>query len=56
MEYLVVKWLHMAAVAAANGTDLPPRYWTFLKWWVGLGVIAFTALVVVFYLMVAKPA
>ena len=45
----------MAIVAAAADSELPQRYWTFLKWWVALGVVAFVALIVVFYLMVAKP-
>jgi len=35
---------------------LPPRYWQFLRGWVLLGIPAFVALVVVFYLMVAKPS
>ena len=26
-----------------------------LRWWVALGIVAFVALVAVFYLMVAKP-
>ena len=31
------------------------EYWTFLRYWTALGVVAFVALIVVFYLMVAKP-
>lgn len=54
--WMQIKMRDMAAIANANGTELPPRYWTFLKWWVALGIVAFMALVVVFYLMVAKPA
>jgi uncharacterized membrane protein len=54
--WMQIKMRDMAATAAANGTELPPRYWTFLKWWVALGIVAFAALVIVFYLMVAKPA
>lgn len=54
--WMQIKMRDMAASAAANGTELPQRYWSFLKWWVALGVVAFFALVVVFYLMVAKPA
>lgn len=53
--WMQIKMRDMAVTAAANGTELPPRYWTFLKWWVALGIVAFSALVVVFYLMVAKP-
>lgn len=54
--WMQIKMRDMAVVAAANGTELPPRYWNFLKGWVALGIVAFAALVVVFYLMVAKPA
>ncbi|HEY5759588.1 MAG TPA: DUF2269 domain-containing protein [Steroidobacter sp.] len=54
--WMQIKMRDMAVTAAANGTELPQRYWNFLKWWVALGIVAFSALVVVFYLMVAKPA
>jgi uncharacterized membrane protein len=54
--WMQIKMRDMAGAAAASGTQLPQRYWTFLKWWVALGIVAFAALVIVFYLMVAKPA
>jgi uncharacterized membrane protein len=54
--WMQIKMRDMAAAANASNTELPPRYWAFLKWWVALGVVAFMALVVVFYLMVTKPA
>ncbi|WP_116809080.1 DUF2269 family protein [Steroidobacter cummioxidans] len=54
--WMQIKMRDMAVAAAANGTQLPQLYWDFLKWWVALGIVAFTALVAVFYLMVAKPA
>jgi uncharacterized membrane protein len=58
--WLPVVWMQirmrdMARAAAAAGTALPDRYWRYLRRWVALGVVAFAALVVVFYLMVAKP-
>ena len=58
--WLPVVWMQlrmrdMAAVAARERSELPARYWHFLNAWVGLGVVAFLSLVVVFYLMVAKP-
>jgi len=58
--WLPVVWMQlrmrdMAEAAGARGEPLPPRYWTFLRRWVALGIPAFFALVVVFYLMVAKP-
>jgi uncharacterized membrane protein len=59
--WLPVVWMQirmrdMAKAALSQGTPLPEQYWRFLRAWVSLGVIAFAALVVVFYLMVAKPS
>ncbi len=58
--WLPVVWMQIrmrdfARLAAAAGDPLPHAYWTMLRAWVALGVVAFAALVVVFYLMVAKP-
>jgi uncharacterized membrane protein len=58
--WLPVVWMQirmrdMATVAAASGGALPDRYWTYLRRWTALGVPAFLALVIVFWLMVAKP-
>ncbi len=59
--WLPVVWLQlrmrdMAERAAHAGEPLPPLYWRYLRTWTALGVPAFVALVVVFYLMVAKPS
>jgi uncharacterized membrane protein len=59
--WLPVVWMQirmrdMAAEAARTGAAMPEKYWVYLRAWTALGVIAFGALVVVFYLMVAKPA
>jgi uncharacterized membrane protein len=58
--WLPVVWMQirmrdMARAAAEHGSALPERYWQLLHAWVALGVVAFLSLVVVFYLMVAKP-
>jgi uncharacterized membrane protein len=58
--WLPVVWMQirmrdMAREAAHSGRPLPPRYWRLLRFWVALGIVAFMALVVVFFLMVAKP-
>jgi uncharacterized membrane protein len=58
--WLPVVWLQMrlrdvAREAAAAGESLPPRYWTYFKAWVALGIPAFFALLAVFWLMLAKP-
>jgi uncharacterized membrane protein len=50
-----IRMRDFARLAAAAGDPLPAAYWTMLRAWVALGVVAFAALVVVFYLMVAKP-
>ncbi|MFC3460274.1 DUF2269 family protein [Massilia haematophila] len=58
--WLPVVWIQMrlrdlSAEAVRNNTELPPRYWRYFKTWVALGVPAFIAFVVIFWLMVAKP-
>jgi uncharacterized membrane protein len=58
--WLPVVWMQMrmrdmALAATASGGDLPPRYWRYFRIWILLGIPAFFGLVVVFYLMVAKP-
>lgn len=58
--WLPVVWLQIrmrdvAKKALESGTELPPLYWKFERIWFWLGVIAFPALVLVFYLMVFKP-
>ena len=58
--WLPVVWMQlqmreMARAAAEAGAALPERYGRFFRIWVALGIPAFAALVVVFYLMVAKP-
>ncbi|MGH6648246.1 DUF2269 family protein [Aquabacterium sp.] len=59
--WLPVVWIQMrmrdlARAAAAGNMALPQAYWRYLTIWTLLGIPAFLALVVVFYLMVAKPA
>lgn len=53
--WIQLKMRDMAREADARGEPLPPRYWRFLWIWTTLGVPAFFGLVIVFYLMVAKP-
>jgi uncharacterized membrane protein len=59
--WLPVVWMQirmrtMAQTANLAGSALPEQYWAYLRMWVALGVVAFVALVIVFYLMVAKPS
>jgi uncharacterized membrane protein len=50
-----IRMRKLAEAAAAAGTGLPPAYMRLWRWWTALGVPAFVSLVIVFYLMVAKP-
>ncbi len=59
--WLVVVWLQLrmralVRVSDSTGRPLSERYWRYARIWFWLGVPAFGALVVVFALMVAKPA
>jgi uncharacterized membrane protein len=59
--WLPVVWMQirlrdLARAAAAENRPLPESYWRMLRGWVALGVVAFASLVIVFFLMVAKPA
>lgn len=59
--WLPVVWMQIrmrrfAQEAVDRNEALPPIYWRYLRIWVLLGIPAFFALVIVFYLMVAKPA
>ena len=53
--WMQVRMRDMARDAAAAGTELPPRYWRYHRLWVALGIPAFFALLIVFWLMLAKP-
>jgi uncharacterized membrane protein len=45
----------LAHEAMQNKEPLPPAYWRYFWAWVALGVPAFFAFVMVYYLMVTKP-
>lgn len=53
--WLQIKMSKLAETAVRTNSPMPLQYWNYLKIWVLLGIPAFVALVVVFYLMVAKP-
>lgn len=59
--WLPVVWIQIrlraiAGEAAGQNVPLPFLYWRYFWTWVALGVPAFFAFVMVFYLMVAKPS
>jgi uncharacterized membrane protein len=53
--WLQVRMRDLAAEAARRDTPLPPQYFQWLRVWIALGIPAAIALLVVFYLMVARP-
>ena len=58
--WLPVVWLQvqmrgLAASAAAERRLLPEVYHRYFQWWCALGWPAFAGVLIVFYLMVAKP-
>jgi uncharacterized membrane protein len=53
--FIQIRMRRLAEAAAARSQPLPPDFWRLFRWWTALGVPAFFALVIVFWLMVAKP-
>lgn len=53
--WLQVRMAAMAKEAMRADAGLPSLYWQYARWWERLGYPAFAAMLVVFYLMVAKP-
>ncbi len=45
----------LAAEAARNGTALPARYHQLYRLWFALGIPAFTAVLAILWLMIARP-
>ncbi len=54
--YLQWRMRRLTDEAAENGTELSPVYWKYERLWLGLGVIAFPAIVGIFFLMVFQPS
>lgn len=53
--FLQLRMARLAQAAHAGSTELPTEYWKLARRWELLGYPAFAAMLVVFYLMVAKP-
>jgi uncharacterized membrane protein len=53
--WLQVRMRDLAMDAARTASTLPPKYLRFYRWWFALGWPAFAGVMLVFYLMVAKP-
>jgi uncharacterized membrane protein len=59
--WLPVLWLqvrarNLARIAAERGEPLPRAYYTAMRWWFWLGWPAFISVMIIFWVMVAKPA
>ena len=54
--WMQIKMRDMAKHALEMGEPLPAPYWKMDQWWVILGLLAFPAVMIIFYLMVFKPA
>lgn len=50
-----IEMKRLAVEAAADGTALPPRFYELYRRWFMLGWPAFAAMLVIFWLMIAKP-
>jgi uncharacterized membrane protein len=53
--WMQIKMRDMAKAVLKTGGPLPEDYWRLDRWWIIAGSLAFPAVVVIFYLMVAKP-
>lgn len=53
--WIQLKMKRLAGAALMAGEDLPAAYWRYDRWWIGLGALAFPAVVVIFWLMVFTP-
>jgi len=53
--WIQIKMRDMASIALETNTNLSDVYWRYDRWWIGLGALAFPAVVLIFWLMVAKP-
>ncbi|HEX8064113.1 MAG TPA: DUF2269 domain-containing protein [Allosphingosinicella sp.] len=58
--WLPVVWMQsrmrsLAEAAARAGEPLPPEYRRLFRWWFAFGFPAFTAVLAIFWLMIARP-
>lgn len=54
--WLQIKMAKMAKIAADSNDSLPPLYWRYALIWERLGMLAFPAMLIVYGMMVFKPA
>ncbi len=54
--WLQIRMAKMARAAVDGNASLPQLYWRYSRIWVGLGMLAFPAMLIVYGMMVFKPA
>lgn len=53
--WLQIKMQHMIETAIRTTTPLPEKFWGYAKYWERLGYPAFTAMLLIYWLMVTRP-
>jgi uncharacterized membrane protein len=53
--WLQIRMRNLAQAADDADAQLPPQYWRYARIWFWLGIPAFSALIAIYWLMVAKP-
>lgn len=51
---VVVIQYRLRYLAALSQSNLPVGYRRLMRWWIGLGIIAFTSIVIIYWLMLTK--
>jgi uncharacterized membrane protein len=53
--FMQIEMRDLARLAAEKGEALPPRYFTLFRRWFAFGIPGFGSVMVILYLMIAKP-
>src|SRR5262249_34025090 len=53
--FMQIEMRNLARVAAEKGGPLPPRYFALFRRWFLFGIPRFGSVMIIFYLMIAKP-
>ena len=53
--FMQIEMRNLARVAAAQGQPLPPRYFVLFRRWFAFGIPGFGSVMVILWLMIAKP-
>ena len=53
--FMQIEMRDLAKLAAEKGETLPPRYFTLFRRWFAFGIPGFGSVMIILYLMIAKP-